>query len=300
MRITRQGQIGNLLAGEITIAAFLIAIFTYFTFIAATPIQPAIVVQTEHFRIHAATTEQANKIASLAENSLYRISTEILTYKSSITSKIDVFIWSCQHDFSKSLAYDKTSGTGLSRLLLAEDGTILRRIDIIPPAPVNTVLPHEIAHLLLNELDLNRQKAGLPSIPLALHEGIAILAEGKYHDDLIMKAAVKLCCPVSDKNAEAVGRLSNFEKLIAATNYDGTGMEVCDFYAQSYSFVEYLHAELKPEGMNRLLNGLAAGMPFNDAIQLALGDTSANFKQNLVRKWYAHSNKNTEALIAIR
>jgi hypothetical protein len=256
-------------------------------------------VETEHLRIHSTDAEKAASVALLAENALRRIKKDILINTPDITQKIEVFLWETPGDFRNSVANANISETGISRLFLADDGSITRRIDVLLLDSVVFVLPHEIAHLLLGELDIIRHNNGQPSIPLAFHEGIAILAEGRCNDDMLMRAGMNMSCAAINECADANGHLTHFNELMSRDDYTRLD-DSCDFYAEGYSLAEFLVKELKPAGLSRLLRYLEKGETFDTAVQLAMGDTSENFKQNFIAKWHAHAKNNTNALIAMR
>lgn len=296
MRLTRLGQIGTLTTAGTAVSFVLIGLFTYFSFFYTVPALLPVVVQTEHFRIHADDLDLADVVAALAEENLRRIESEILPNRRKSTSRIDVFVWKSKRHFRKSAAFTNISEAGTSRLIAEFDGSILRRIDIIAPDSIKTVLPHEVAHMLLCELDMARIKNGFKPIPLALHEGIAILAEGKCNDILLMKAGLRMNASECTDMSTCV---ANMDCLLRCENY-ASMPDMCDFYALSYSLAEYLMAELKPQGLARLLELMENGKAFDEAVQLAMGDTSESFRHNFIHKWYAHSKRNTDALIAMR
>ena len=298
MRFIKFGQIGILLTGGAITSLFMIGLFVYFTFVASSPTLLPIVVETENFRIHSTDKDNAAKVASLAEDALRRIKSEIFVNSPAITSKIDIFLWDTPAGFRNSVIAADISDTGVSRLFMAEDGTLRRRIDVRSTAAITSVISHEIAHLLMGELDINRWKKGKLSIPLAIHEGIAILAEGRCNDELLMRAGINMACARKKTCANTQNHISHFDKLMQESNYTRLA-NACDFYAESYSLVEYLMRELKPEGLGKLLHYLENGETLDEAIQLTMGNASNNFKASFIHNWHAHAKRNTDALIAM-
>ncbi|MDD3948460.1 MAG: hypothetical protein PHT43_03230 [Anaerolineaceae bacterium] len=238
-------------------------------------------------------------MAAIAEHALARIKAEILIDSPEIDSKVDVFIWPSQKDFHQAIASSDISNAGVSQLILAENGRLMRRIDMAASAPAEFVLPHEITHLIIGQLDIRRRNNGQPAIPLALHEGIAILAEGKCNDELLMKAGMALDCIAENGCESASESIARFDRLLNTNDY-GTLSDSCNFYAESYSLAEYLMTELKPEGLSRLMTSLGDGLSIDAALQKTICDESDAFKHNLIKKWHAHARNNTSALIAMR
>ncbi len=128
------------------------------------------------------------------------------------------------------------------------------------------VIPHEVAHLVLNQVAAN--PFGLP--PLWLDEGLAV-----YYQD-----GGKENFPRAVKRALAEDRLFALASLTASFPLDAEGAYLA--YAQSLSAVTFLLERYGASGMARFVEHIGAGLTADEAMTAALGVDLPTFE----RSWH--------------
>ncbi|MBM4142719.1 MAG: hypothetical protein FJ225_03865 [Lentisphaerae bacterium] len=126
------------------------------------------------------------------------------------------------------------------------------------PSFLDTLLPHELAHLVFRDF------VGTGGhIPLWLDEGVAQWEERSGREEAESRARLLL----------RQGRLLPLERLMLADVREGAGGgEAEAFYAQARSIVAYLIEEHGPERFRRLCGQLREGKTFEQALRFTYGD----------------------------
>ena len=134
-----------------------------------------------------------------------------------------------------------------------------------------TVLPHELSHLIFREF------TGLGSdVPLWLDEGVAQLQEKdrKKSGPLLKEAALK-------------GTLIPLSKLMLVRPEQLDGMGPAIFYAQSVSLVEFIVDKYGATSFRKFCGKLKAGKSVNDALRFTYPASIRNIT-DLQKAWLKH------------
>jgi len=147
---------------------------------------------------------------------------------------------------------------------------------------LDRILPHEMCHLVLKEL------FGDSYCPLFLNEGLAMMAESQVENSRIRLAGRTVA-------GKALRRL---ETICIAQQYNVE--EPIVFYAESYSFVEFLHGRLSGQQFRDLLANVQQGCPVADAVQRSLYmPADDSFTADLANAWEDHAIAQAQYLEAL-
>jgi tetratricopeptide (TPR) repeat protein len=156
--------------------------------------------------------------------------------------KVKVFIHRDQGEYTAATGQGAWSG-GMSRFVITP-GRSLSGMELhswqTSPRLLNSVLPHELTHLLLNSRLSSPQ-----DLPRALHEGLAILMEPAYRQGHYLSFLRDRL-----KNQTSLP----LDELLARTEYPP---EPDFFYAQSFALVAYL---VQQQGLQEVLGLLQEGV----------------------------------------
>lgn len=137
--------------------------------------------------------------------------------------------------------------------------------------PVEKVLTHELAHLML------ALQSGVSELPRWFQEGFAQLAA----DEWILEQSRTLAWGV------LTGRLFSLQNL--SQGFDSARGEAELAYAQSLDFIAFLHRRFGPAAMSRLLTLLRQGVPFElaleEATDLGLWDLDEQWRAALKKRY---------------
>ncbi len=137
--------------------------------------------------------------------------------------------------------------------------------------PVEQVLPHELAHLLL------ALQSGGAEIPRWFQEGFAQLAADEWSFERARTLAW----------GALSGRLFGLQNL--SQGFDSAPGEVELAYAQSIDFIGFLHERFGSSAMARLLSGLRGGAGFvqalEDATDMGLWQLDEEWRASLKRRF---------------
>ena len=137
---------------------------------------------------------------------------------------------------------------------------------------------HEISHVLLHHLVDGRH------VPRWFNEGLAIWQAGERVIDRLATA-----------QAAALGSsLLSFESL--DRSFPSRGPSVALAYAQSALFIRFIERRGGPRVIPSLCRDLAAGLPFDSAVERQLGDTV----ETLEELWQDELTRNETALVLFR
>lgn len=243
---------------------------------------------SEHFIVRAHNAKLARLVAVEAEVALDRICRVILAgqeYPHSVT----IHVWPDAESFQANAnAAAEWAGGGFT--YSCENGLVTRRIDLtqrdakgrFATVMLDRVLPHELCHLVVKEL------FGDAPCPLFLNEGLAMMAELKVENSRIRLAGRTVA-------GRAPRRLG---ELFVTRRYDIN--EPVVFYAESYSFVEFLHGRLSTEQFRDFLSNVRGGCAVVDALQRSLYVPADDaFLADLAGAWEDHAVAQTQFLEAL-
>ena len=243
---------------------------------------------SEHFIVKARNPGLAKLVAVEAEVALDRICRVILAgqaYPHSVT----INVWA-DHDTYRSHATDAPEWSGGSFSFAMRDGTATRRIDLtqrdaegrFAPIMIDRVLPHEMCHLVL------REYFGDAACPLFLNEGLAMMAEYVPETRRIELAG----------HAIAGKAKISLEELLLHRRYSLRSPGV--FYAESFSFIEFLHSRMTNEQFRSFLENVKAGCTVSDALQRSLYvPATESFLASLASAWEDHAVEQAQYVRAL-
>jgi hypothetical protein len=211
-----------------------------------------------HFVVRTRNAALAKLLVFHAERALERVRSLVLGRRE-YPHVVDIVVWPDEESFAAN-AQHAPEWSGGSFVFSMNDGLVTRRIDLtqlneggeFATVMLDSVLPHELSHLVLSEF------FGDASCPLMINEGLAMLAEWRRDENRMILAAVSLAGQ-ADRELSAL-LLVNREQLDAPTR----------FYAQSYSFMSFLHDRLSDRQFHDFLRHLQGGCTVADALQRAL------------------------------
>jgi len=243
---------------------------------------------SEHFIVKTRNPQLARIVAAEAEVALDRICRVILAgqeYPHSVT----IHVWTDHKDY-RGHAEDAPEWSGGSFRFAVTDGVTTRRIDLtqrdehgrFAAIMLDRVLPHEMCHLVLQEY------FGDAPCPLFLNEGLAMLAESEADT-----ARIALAGRAIPGKAELA-----LQGLFVCRRYEIEQPAV--FYAESFSFVEFLHGRTTPQQFRAFLEHVKSGCTTADALQRSLYlPVSESFVPALASAWEDHAIEQAQYLEAL-
>jgi len=244
---------------------------------------------SDHFVVRARNAELARLVTAEAEGALERICGSILGGQS-FPHSVRINVWTDQREF-RANATEAPEWAGGGFRVDVKDGQLFRRIDLtqrdgdgkFAVVMLDRVLPHEMCHLVVKEF------FGDASCPLFLHEGLAMMAESGADNARIELAG-----------RSVAGRARLYlEGLLVADRSDLDRPQV--FYAQSFSFVEFLHSRLDRGEFRRFLQHVRGGSPVAEAVQRCLYVPSTDrFLPRLADAWEDYAVTQGQFLQALR
>ncbi len=240
--------------------------------------------RSEHFTVHGYNPDYLRFIAKHAEASLVELKQDLLPEDENLAVAADIYVWPDEKKFQQHAPHPFAEGTTRP----AQNASDVPRIDLLQrdehgKLRMNTlthVLPHELGHLLLEAFLANApSEGGQPDVPLAIKEGMATLAEqGPQHERTALAGT-----------AAAAKRHIPLEELLAIATYDDVD-HLPLFYAESYSFVEFLRTKLTRAQFGQFLRELRRGLDVHQALQRTLATPSdGDFPKKLETAWRDHA-----------
>jgi hypothetical protein len=193
---------------------------------------------------------------------------------------IQVFVYASAGDLQDALQLSDQSwvaghaSTDLGVILLSIPTGIQQRVEL------ERQLPHEMVHLMQYELVKDRYQA----MPIWLLEGMASLAElypNPEYDRVLQKA-------IDNKS------LLSMEALCAAFPREASGAFLS--YAQSASFVRFIHQNYGTSGLKNLMLQYQDGLGCSEGAQAALGSSL----QQLENRWHMEALKINVQMLALQ
>jgi len=243
---------------------------------------------SEHFIVRANNARLARLVAVEAEVALDRICRVILAGQE-YPHSVAINVWPDARSFHAN-AREAAEWAGGGFTYSCENGLITRQIDLtqrdangrFAAVMLDRVLPHEMCHLVLKEL------FGDAACPLFLNEGLAMMAEFEPENSRIRLAGRTVAGKASRK----------LKDLFVARRYSID--EPLVFYAESYSFMEFLHGRLSPAQFRDFLLNVQAGCTVTDALQRSLYvPADDSFLADLAGAWEDHAIEQTQFLEAL-
>jgi len=229
--------------------------------------------ERDHFTLHAESDRYLNLIDSVITSTRRKL---IGMLGDSLSYKPDIYL------VDNVTLFDRLAGGKFPDWGAAVAVPHRRLIAIKSPNAFNLnrslpeLLAHEYAHLVV------AQKTGFHEAPRWFDEGLAMFVsmEWSWSDNLAMSKAAVFGQFIDLGEIEMVNRFSAGKAHVA--------------YAQSYLMVEYLFDNYGPEPIRRFLEGIAAGMSHDQALELATGSNLAEFESDI--KIYLHNHFNVLTL----
>ena len=230
---------------------------------------------SEHFVVQSHNSALSKLVVDLAEQALRRI-TAVVMPPVEYPHSVQISIYTSREQYRQKARHHRHWSGGRFELSIDRDGFAHRTIHLVQfddagqfdTQLLDRILPHELCHLVLTEW------FGDSHCPLYLQEGLAMLAEYGDHGERILRAGA----------AVAAGETIRLGRLTAAEEYDRQGLDL--FYAQTYSFMAFLHERLTARQFSDLLGHIKTGCTLRDALHRALLlPYSDRFMQQLEKAW---------------
>lgn len=243
----------------------------------------------EHFVVTSRNAKLSKLLARQCESSLTRICRNILAGQE-FPHVVEVFVWKDVRDF-QAHAHNAPEWAGGSFTVGYVRGRLTRRIDLtqldrddqFDRTMIDRVLPHELCHLVTAEF------FGDSPCPLFLNEGLAMLAESTVDDERTILAGAALA---------GKDKLS-LDSLVTRTPENLVQASV--FYAESFSFTEFLHGRLTDRQFHDFLDLVKGGATIPQAVQRALYvPEREEFLTTLDHTWEDHAAQNAQIARALR
>ena len=243
---------------------------------------------SEHFVVQARNPDLARLLAVEGEIALDRICRVILAGQE-YPHSVRINVWPDRRQYLAH-ASDAPEWSGGSFRLATAEGTATRQIDLtqrdnqgrFATIMIDRILPHEMCHLVLKEY------FGDATCPLFLNEGLAMMAEGQAATDR---------AELAGKTVAGNAR-SSLAGLFVRRRYDVEKPAV--FYAESFSFVEFLHGRMTDGQFGDLLAHVKDGYTVVDAMQRSLYlPAEESFLPDLASAWEDHAVAQAQYLRAL-
>jgi hypothetical protein len=243
---------------------------------------------TDHFVVRARNSALAKLIAGQAERNLSRICGVILAGQE-FPHSVDVYVWPDQTEYRRH-AIEAPEWAGGSFSVTARDGVVSRRIDLTQRGEdgrfavimLDRVLPHELCHLVIHEY------FGDSHCPLFLSEGLAMLAELEIDNVRVLLAGLA----VAGRAKIPLSRLFRIEWNTMETP--------ALFYAESYSFVCFLHDRLTRGQFREFLSHVKDGCDAADALgRASYLPHSDQFLADVASAWEEHAIAQAQTVQAL-
>jgi hypothetical protein len=213
---------------------------------------------SDHFIVQARNAKLAKLVVGHCESSLNRICRGLLGGQE-FPHSVRVNVWADAKEYHANAA-DAPEWSGGAFSTTTAGGVTTRKIDLtqrdaegkFATVMLDRVLPHELCHLVTKEY------FGDGNCPLFLNEGLAMLSETQIDNGRLTLAGVALA---------GKERLSLEQLLISRRDTLG---KVDVFYAEAYSFTDYLRTRLAGRQFKDFLEHVRGGCTVADALQRTL------------------------------
>jgi hypothetical protein len=243
------------------------------------PAETPAVVKEGYFRVRADSESLARQVVDTAANSLQTIRQHLLP-EADLTATVDIYVWSDAEEYHSRAPHAPVHSSACAISTVDEAGQRVHRIDLLHDAAQSgqkmftARLPHELTHVLQEEYFRPARGQDL-DVPLAIQEGLSIMAEQGDKSHHVQLAGTALAGP----------RAIPLQQLLLLRRYDQAETPAL-FYAESYSFMEFLRGKMTRGQYGDFLGHLRSGEPVDEAVRLALAmPQSENFLQRLDVAW---------------
>ena len=213
---------------------------------------------SDHFVVRANNVELAKLLCIQGEAALDRIQS-LLLGDQKYSHTIEIIVWVDHAEFLANADDAPEWSGGAFRFSVTDAGTV-RQIDLtqldengqFATVMLDRVLPHELGHLVLREYFVE-----VPP-PMVLDEGVAMLSEWQTDNNRVLLAGTAL----------ASQSMIPLAKLLVCKRKDISDPVL--FYAEAFSFIEFLHATLNDQQFGAMLGHIKNGISIPEAIQRVL------------------------------
>jgi hypothetical protein len=171
---------------------------------------------------------------------------------------IKLFIYANHDDFLGAYSVGAQEWTG--GVAFDEYGVVMITVDPREPAWGTTVTMHEMTHLVIHRATDNPFGGDL-TLPRWLDEGIAVYSSGEIYTRADFNYLL----------SEAIANNQLMTLRTLSSPFSSDANEAVLSYAQSGAVVDFIVETYGPEAMADLLNALAEGALYDEALQQALG-----------------------------
>jgi len=214
---------------------------------------------TAHFTVRSRNAALSKLVAAEAEDALTRICRDLLGGQE-YPHSVSIYVWPNRDEYLANSPGNAPEWSDGSFTISYSGDLPTRRIDLtqldaqrrFAAVMIDRILPHEMCHLVVKEY------FGDSPCPLAVNEGLAMLAESHIDNERIILAGKALSSKAKIP----------LETLLAAELSDMPSKEV--FYAECFSFMEYVHSRLTVRQFKAFLDHVKSGCEVAEAIQRAL------------------------------
>ena len=137
------------------------------------------------------------------------------------------------------------------------------------PGLLSSILPHELAHMML------AYHLGYPAMATGVDEGLALTAEPDYMRTYYRRTA---------RERTAADQVPTLAKLLAEPTLE-TGEQASVYYARSLAMIEFLRARVPPTRLLEAVARMPAGEP-RSVLAAAAGMRSADELEAAWRQWW--------------
>ena len=242
---------------------------------------------TDHFVVRSSNAALAKLVAQHAELALARVCSFVFTSRD-YPHSVAIHIWPDAEEYRKHATSAREWEGGSFTIQSDEGAQTVRRIDLtqlnkdrlFDPDVIDRVLPHEMCHLVMTEF------FGDTRAPLALSEGMAMLAEAGVDNGRVSLAGESL----GGRQKIALGDLLR----------EARPKKADVFYAESFSFMHYVHESLTPRQFRETLEHVRIGLPLDEALQRALYlPPDDDFLDHLAKAWESEAIRQAHFLHAL-
>jgi tetratricopeptide (TPR) repeat protein len=244
---------------------------------------------SEQFVVRARNSKVAKLMVRQAEKAMQRVCDQVLSGQA-FHKSVDVYVWKDRKDYLAN-ACDAPDWSGGSFSVETKRGRVVsRRIDLTQndeqgrfnTTTLDRILPHELCHLVLDDLFAESQ------CPLMLNEGLAMLAEYQLDNDRVLLAGTA----ISGKERVSL------QELLAAewSDLDNPAL----FYASALSFTEFIYSRLNQQQFARFLHHVRNGQTVPVALQRSLAmPAREDFSRRLSDAWETYAIAQSHYLRAL-
>lgn len=220
--------------------------------------------QQGHYSVKSRNRELSVLLGKQVSKHVRRLRRELSIPQAELPADLRICVWPDETSYRQAVPHAPDHGQGCTTYA-GPDGQTAVRIDLVQRNASGTfntdlldqALPHELAHVLVRSYLAGQAHL----LPLALHEGLAMLCEPSEDPSRFFLAATAL----SDERLAL-----SLEELLAIEHYD-EAIRPDVFYAESYALAEFLRSKLPGEQFTEFIDGIRQGLYARQSLQHSLG-----------------------------